>query len=57
MDEGAPLRRDPLPEVFNALRWLTRTGARWRMQPHGLPPWPAVRQLTRRWLAASCADA
>jgi transposase len=57
MDEGALLRRDPLREVFNALRWLARTGAHWRMLPHGLPPWPAVCQQTRRWLAAGGADA
>ena len=52
MDEDAPQRTYPLREVFNALRWLVRTGAHWRMMPHDLPPWPAVYQQARRWLAA-----
>jgi transposase len=52
MDENAPQRTYPLREMFNAVRWLVRTGAHWRMMPHDLPPWPAVYQQTRRWLAA-----
>jgi transposase len=52
MDETAPQRTYPLREMFNAVRWLVRTGAHWRMMPHDLPPWPAVYQQTRRWLAA-----
>jgi transposase len=47
-------RKHELREVFNALRWLVRTGAHWRMMPHDLPPWPAVYQQTRRWMAAGC---
>ena len=39
-------------EVFNALRWLVRTGASWRMMPNDLPPWEVVYQQMRRWLAA-----
>jgi len=57
MDEGAPQRAYPLREVFNALRWLVRTGAHWRMMPHDLPPWPATYQQTRRWLAAGVFEA
>lgn len=52
MTEDAPQRRYPLRELFNALRWLVKTGAHWRMIPHDLPPWPAVYQQMRRWLAA-----
>jgi transposase len=52
MEETAPQRRYPLREMFNALRWLVKTGAHWRMMPHDLPPWPAVYQQMRRWLAA-----
>jgi transposase len=52
MDEQAPQRTYPLREMFNALRWLVKTGAHWRMMPHDLPPWPAVYQQMRRWLAA-----
>jgi transposase len=50
--EDAPQRDHSLREVFNALRWLVRTGASWRMMPHDLPPWPAIYQQTQRWLAA-----
>jgi transposase len=36
--EEAPQRDYALREVFNALRWLVRAGATWRMLPHDLPP-------------------
>ena len=57
MTEEAPQRTHELREVFNAVRWLVRTGAHWRMLPHDLPPWPAVYQQTRRWLAAGVFEA
>jgi transposase len=50
-------RQHDLREVFNALRWLVRAGAPWRMIPHDLPPWPAVYQQTQRWLAAGSFEA
>jgi transposase len=50
--EDAPQRRHDLREVFNAVRYLVRTGAPWRMLPNDLPPWAAVYQQTQRWLAA-----
>ena len=56
MDEGAPQRRYPLREVFDALRWVVRTGAQWRMLPTNFPPWPAVYQQARRWIAAGCFE-
>ncbi len=49
MREDAPQREYPLREVFNALRWLARAGAQWRLLPHDLPPWPAVYQQWVRW--------
>ena len=52
MKAEAPQRTHDLREVFNAVRWLVRTGAHWRMMPHDLPPWPAVYQQMRRWLEA-----
>jgi|SRR5579884_403930 len=52
ISEDSPQREHSLREVFNALRWLVRTGASWRMMPHDLPPWPAVYQQTRRWIEA-----
>jgi transposase len=54
MDEGAPQRRYPLREVFNALRWIVRAGAPWRLLPTNFPPWAAVYQQTQRWIAAGC---
>lgn len=50
-------REHELRDVFNALRWLVRSGAPWRMMPHEFPPWPAVYQQTRRWLRAGCFEA
>jgi transposase len=55
--EDAPQRAHHLREVFNALRWIVRAGASWRMMPHDLPPWEAVYQQTRRWLAAGVFEA
>jgi len=46
-------RHYDLREVYNALRWIVRTGATWRMIPHDLPPWYIVYQQTQRWLEAS----
>lgn len=37
MTEDAPQRTYPLREMFNALRWLVRAGACWRMLLHDLP--------------------
>ena len=52
MTRDAPQRHHDLREVFNALRWIVRAGAPWRMLPTNFPPWEAVYQQTRRWLAA-----
>jgi len=56
MTEAAPQRRYPLREVFNALRWIVRAGAPWRLLPTNFPPWDAVYQQTQRWLAAGCFE-
>jgi transposase len=53
----AEQRNHDLRAVFNALRWLVRSGAPWRMMPHDFPPWPAVHQQTQRWLRAGCFEA
>ena len=50
-------RRHDLREVFNAVRWLTHTGAPWRYLPGDFPPWPAVYQQARRWMDAGCFEA
>ena len=57
MREAAPQREYSLRAVFNARRWLVRTGAPWRMLPHDLPPWEAVYQQTQRWLKAGVCEA
>ncbi len=57
MAEQAPQRRHYLREVFNAVRWVVRAGAPWRLPPHEFPPWEAVYQQTQRWLAAGCFEA
>jgi transposase len=55
--EDAPQRTHNLREVFNALRWIVRSGAPWRMLPHDLPPWEAVYQQTQRWHRARVFEA
>lgn len=54
--DGAHRTHD-LRAVFNAIRWLVRTGAAWRMMPHEFPPWPAVYQQWQRWVRAGCFEA
>ena len=57
MTPDAPQRRHDLREVVNALRWIVRAGAPWRLLPTNFPPWPAVYQQTQRWIAAGCFEA
>ena len=61
MVDDAPQRRHELREVDNALRWIVRTGAQWRMLPTNFPPWAAAGTLwvqqTQRWIAAGCVEA
>ncbi len=47
----APQRQHDLHQVFNALRWIVRARAPWRLLPNDLP---LVYQQTQRWLAAGC---
>lgn len=57
MVEEAPQREHDLREVYNALRWIVRTGSPWRYIPNDLPPWSAVYQQTQRWIAAGVFEA
>jgi transposase len=57
MDPAAPQRKHDLREGFNALRWIVRAGAPWRLLPTNFPPWEAVYQQTQRWVAAGCFEA
>lgn len=52
MREDAPQREHSLRDVFDALRWLVKTGSPWRYLPGDFPPWEAVYQQSRRWLEA-----
>ena len=54
MRPDAPQRRHDPRAVFDALRWIVRAGAPWRLLPTNFPPWQAVYQQTRRWIAAGC---
>ena len=55
--EDARQRAYPARQVYNALRWLVRTGRQWRYLPNDFPPWPVVYQQTQRWIAAGCFEA
>src|SRR5258707_2922555 len=57
LPEDALQRRYRLREVFNALRWIVRAGAPWRLLPTNFPPWPTVYQQARRWVEAGCFEA
>ena len=54
MREDAPQREYELRELFDALRYVVKTGCQWRFLPHDFPPWSAVYQQARRWVEA-CA--
>lgn len=57
MKEDAPQREHGLREVFNALRWMVRSGSAWRWMPNDFPPWTTVHQQTQRWIKAGCFEA
>lgn len=40
----APHRKHDLREIYNALKWLIRSGSPWRMLPHDFPRWETVYQ-------------
>lgn len=42
--------------IFNAVRWMVRSGAPWRMMPHDFAPWYVVYQQTQRWIKAGCFE-
>jgi transposase len=52
MREDAPQRTNELREVFNAVRYVVKTGCQWRMLPHDFPEWTVVYQQARRWIQA-----
>ena len=54
--EDAPQRQHSLRALFNAVRYLAKTGCGWRYLPHDLPPWPAVYQQWARWRDNRCFE-
>src|SRR5258705_791381 len=54
--EDSPQRKHELRTVFNAVRYVARTGGQWRFLPHDLPPWYVVYQQMQRWLKAGCFE-
>jgi transposase len=50
-------RRYPLRDLFDAVRWMVKAGCPWRMLPGDFPPWTAVEQQAKRWMAAGCFEA
>lgn len=56
MKADAAQREHDMREVFNAMRWIVRTGSPWRYMPNDLPPWAAVYQQSRRWLDSGVFD-
>ena len=57
MREDVPQREYALRELFNALRYVVKTGCQWRFLPHDFPPWTAVYQQARRWNDARAFEA
>lgn len=57
ISQGAPQRKYELREVYNALKWLVRSGSPWRYLPNDFPRWEAVYQQTQRWLEAGVFEA
>jgi transposase len=52
MREDAPQRSNDMREVFNAVRYVVKSGCHWRMLPHDFPDWTVVYQQVRRWMQA-----
>jgi len=52
MREDAPQREHSLRDVFDAVRYVVKTGCQWDFLPHDFPPASAVYQQSRRWMAA-----
>lgn len=57
LPEDAGQRRYALRASYDALRWIVRAGAAWRLLPGDFPPWHVVYDQARRWLAAGCFEA
>jgi transposase len=54
--EDSPQRKHDLRAVFNAVRYVAKTGGQWRFLPNDLPPWFVAYQQMQRWLKAGCFE-
>jgi len=52
MKEESPQRAYKMRDVFDALRWMCRSGSPWRYLPGDFPPWEVVYQQSQRWIKA-----
>jgi transposase len=52
LGEDAPQSSHDLREVFNAVRYVVKTGCQRRWLPHDVPGWTVVFQQRRRWVQA-----
>ena len=52
----AEQRKYDLRDVFDAMRWIVRTGSPWRYLPGDFPAWKAVYDQTQRWIDAGCFE-
>lgn len=57
MDPEAPQRKHNLRALFNAFRYIAKTGVQWRYLPSDFPPYYAVFQQGRRWIRAGVLEA
>lgn len=55
--EDAPQRKHSLRHVFNAVRYVVRTGVQWDYLPHDFPPPAAVYQQALRWTRSGVFEA
>jgi transposase len=42
-------RKHSLRVIFNAILWINRTGAQWRMLDSKYPPWSTVYYYFKKW--------
>ncbi|MEI9896349.1 MAG: IS5 family transposase [Chthoniobacter sp.] len=56
MDLEAPQRGHCLRALFNALRYVAKTGVQWRYLPTDFPPYDTVYQQARRWMRAGVLE-
>jgi transposase len=56
MNPEAPQRRHSLRALFNALRYVVKTGVQWRYLPADFPPYDAVYQQAQRWMRAGVLE-